>query len=71
MKIGDHVILTGDNFQVPDVGIRGIVARVGFHGYILVEWRDGARGWFSPYQASKWIAKTSPPPVPAKSMPGA
>lgn len=55
MKKGDHVILTGDNFQVPRVGIKGVVARLGFHGYVLVKWSDEAEGWFSRYQASTWI----------------
>lgn len=55
MKKDDNVILTGDNFQVPRVGIRGVVARIGFHGYVLVNWSDGASGWFTKYQASKWI----------------
>jgi len=57
LTVGDRRILTGDNFEVPRVGMKGTVARIDFHGYILIRWDDGFEGWFTLYQANKWTAR--------------
>jgi hypothetical protein len=57
LKVGEEVILIGDNFQVPNVGIAGKVTQISPGGYVRVDWIDDRHGWFSPYQATKWICR--------------
>lgn len=55
MKVGDKVMLTGDNFQIPNVGTKGQITKISKGGFVHVEWDDHEEGWFSPFQADKWL----------------
>ncbi len=55
----DRVMLIGDNFQIPNVGLKGQVIEISEGGYIHVRWEDFTSGWFSPAQASRWMIKVS------------
>ncbi len=55
----DRVMLIGDNFQIPNVGLKGQVIEISEGGYVHVRWEDFTSGWFSPAQASRWMIKVS------------
>jgi hypothetical protein len=59
MTVGDRVMLTGDNFQIPNVGMKGQVTKISPGGWVHIEWDDQTDGWFSPYQAQRWICKVT------------
>lgn len=56
MKVGDRVMLTGDNFEIPDVGTRGTVVEISEDDEcVFVDFDDDTSGEYTKYQAGKWL----------------
>ena len=55
--LNEEVILIGDNFQIPGIGLKGTVIRVRDNGSVWVKWETGKYSFFSKYQSEKWICR--------------